>query len=257
MNVYYFHDVENVTSELPAMDIQQLKKTFTRTVVYRGTKDGGKSYQSVNGSPDGKNTYVQTITFTRSALVDKVTHKVVGYTPWESETPSFAAVPSTDPHQLGYGDVDIRTVDSFKVDPSSNKTDLGTTVVTYKLEDQPTNKPGQPSTNPDRTTVDPTNPKPNSDRPTTNEAYGSLTSIAASTSTGQDTNQKTPNSKATDFISSSTNGAEKLATATGATSNKQSLPQTGDEQANLLSVLGLTSLTAILGFGGLKKRRHN
>ncbi|MCC4474778.1 hypothetical protein LMB89_01340, partial [Limosilactobacillus reuteri] len=52
--------------DLPKVDVKQETKTFTRTVVYRGTKDGGVHFESVDGSPDGKNTYKQSVTFTRS-----------------------------------------------------------------------------------------------------------------------------------------------------------------------------------------------
>ncbi len=74
--------------DLPKVDVKVETKTFTRTVVYRGTKDGGVHFESVNGSPDGKNTYKQTVTFTRN--ISSTTGKdgkvtILKTTPWTAK----------------------------------------------------------------------------------------------------------------------------------------------------------------------------
>ncbi|MGS0679089.1 MucBP domain-containing protein [Lactobacillus johnsonii] len=121
--------------DLPKVDVKQETKTFTRTVVYRGTKDGGKTYQDVNGSPDGKNTYKQTVTFTRNVFSTtnkdgKVT--ILETDPWKTQD-SMGQVDSKKPSEVGYDKVDIESVSATTVDPNSDKTDLGTTVVTYTI----------------------------------------------------------------------------------------------------------------------------
>ena len=120
---------------LPKVDVKQETKTFTRTVVYRGTKDGGKTYQDVNGSPDGKNTYKQTVTFTRNVF--STTNKdgkvsILETDPWKTQD-SMGQVDSKKPSEVGYDKVDIESVSATTVDPNSDKTDLGTTVVTYTI----------------------------------------------------------------------------------------------------------------------------
>ena len=119
--------------DLPNVDIKEETKTFTRTIVYRGTKDDGKTYEDVNGSPDGKNTYKQTVTFTRNIFSTtdkdgKVT--ILETTPWKTQD-SMGQVDSKKPSEVGYDKVDIESVSARTVDPNSDKTDLGTTVVTY------------------------------------------------------------------------------------------------------------------------------
>ncbi|WP_282805717.1 MucBP domain-containing protein [Lactobacillus isalae] len=122
--------------DLPKVDVKQETKTFTRTIVYRGTKDGGKTYQDVNGSPDGKNTYKQTVTFTRNIFSTtnkdgKVT--ILETDPWTAPDSTMARVDSKKPSEVGYDKVDIESVPAITVDPNSDKTDLGTTVVTYTI----------------------------------------------------------------------------------------------------------------------------
>lgn len=96
VNVYYFHDQEDVTTDKPGFDIdvKELKKTFIRTIIYRGTRDEGKTYQDVNGSPDSTHVYKKSVTFTRKAIIDSVTKKVVRYTDWTSDKPEMGEVPS-------------------------------------------------------------------------------------------------------------------------------------------------------------------
>ncbi|WP_297819072.1 MucBP domain-containing protein [uncultured Lactobacillus sp.] len=133
VNVYYFHDQLGVTSDKPefGIDVKDLKKTFTRTIVYRGTKDGGKTYQDVNGSPKDTHKYEQSVTFTCSAVIDKVTKKVLSYTDWTSEKPDMDEVVSKKPNEVGYNFVDIEKVGREDVDPTLDKSDLGTYLVTY------------------------------------------------------------------------------------------------------------------------------
>lgn len=147
VNVYYFHDQQEVDGNHPGVDPDQLTKTFTRTIVYQGTRDHGQSYQDVNGSPTGTQRYVQTLTFTRKAIIDSVTHQLLGYTDWTADQSSFAAVDSQNPATVGYQTVDRPEVSALAVDPNSDQTDLGTVVVTYQAEPQPvgeagTNQPG-------------------------------------------------------------------------------------------------------------------
>ncbi len=54
----------------------------------------GKTYQDVNGSPDSTHVYKQSVTFTRKAIIDSVTKKVVRYTDWTSDKPEIGEVPS-------------------------------------------------------------------------------------------------------------------------------------------------------------------
>lgn len=133
VNVYYFHDQEDVTTDKPGFDIdvKELKKTFIRTIIYRGTRDEGKTYQDVNGSPDSTHVYKQSVTFTRKAIIDSVTKKVVRYTDWTSDKPEMDEAPSKKPSEVGYDKVDKTKVAGISVNPDSDKTDLGLIVVTY------------------------------------------------------------------------------------------------------------------------------
>ncbi len=133
VNVYYFHDQEDVTTDKPGFDIdvKELKKTFIRTIIYRGTRDEGKTYQDVNGSPDSTHVYKQSVTFTRKAIIDSVTKKVVRYTDWTSDKPEMDEAPSKKPSEVGYDKVDKAKIAGISVNPDSDKTDLGLIVVTY------------------------------------------------------------------------------------------------------------------------------
>ncbi|WP_303645501.1 mucin-binding protein, partial [Limosilactobacillus walteri] len=151
VNVYYFHDQSEVVSDKPEFGIAEkdLQKTFTRTIIYRGTKDGGKTYQDVDGSPISTHEYKQNVAFTRKAVIDKVTKKVLSYTAWASEKPTMDEVPSKKPNEVGYDEVDKPTVEGRSIDPNSDKTDLGATIVTYTSVAQPTEQPtAQPTEQP-------------------------------------------------------------------------------------------------------------
>ena len=139
--------------DLPKVDVKQETKTFTRTVVYRGTKDGGVHFESVNGSPDGKNTYKQTTTFTRNILSTtdkdgKVT--ILKTTPWTAKDDTLGEVVSQTPTAVGYELVDIEKVDAYKINPDKDNPDLGIVTVTYEATPtQPTEQPtSQPTAQP-------------------------------------------------------------------------------------------------------------
>ncbi|MCC4325660.1 PT domain-containing protein [Limosilactobacillus reuteri] len=139
--------------DLPKVDVKQETKTFTRTVVYRGTKDGGVHFESVNGSPDGKNTYKQTVTFTRNVFSTtdkdgKVT--ILEIDPWTAKDDTFGEVISKTPGEVGYDEVDIKAVNARTIDPDKDNPNLGTITVTYRATPaQPTSQPSeQPTTQP-------------------------------------------------------------------------------------------------------------
>ena len=109
-----------------------LTATVKRTINYVD-ENGNK----VNGAPDGTSTYVQTAEFTRTAIVDKVTGKILGYDTnndgkvdtesadraWTPIEKTLEAVKSADPSSVGYDNVDIANVSSLVVTPDQgNKT---------------------------------------------------------------------------------------------------------------------------------------
>ena len=109
-----------------------LTATVTRTINYVD-EDGNK----VNGAPDGTSSYVQTAEFTRTAIVDKVTGKILGYDTdndgkvdtenadraWMPIEKTLDAVKSADPSLVGYDKVDIANVSLLVVTPDQgNKT---------------------------------------------------------------------------------------------------------------------------------------
>ena len=109
-----------------------LTATVKRTINYVD-EDGNK----VNGAPDGTSSYVQTAEFTRTAIVDKVTGKILGYDTnndgkvdtesadraWMPIEKTLEAVKSADPSSVGYDNVDIANVSSLVVTPDQgNKT---------------------------------------------------------------------------------------------------------------------------------------
>ena len=105
---------------------KDLKDTVTRTIKYVDAKGN-----PVNGSPDGKSSYVQTVTFERTAIVDKVTGKILGYDTdgdgkvdtdnadraWTPLSANLDEVKSTDPKTLGFENVDKRAVSKETVVP--------------------------------------------------------------------------------------------------------------------------------------------
>ena len=113
-----------------------LTATVKRTINYVD-EDGNK----VNGAPDSKSSYVQTAEFTRTAIVDKVTGKILGYDTnndgkvdtesadraWTPIEKTLDAVKSADPSSVGYDNVDIANVSSLVVTAGE-----GDTTVTVK-----------------------------------------------------------------------------------------------------------------------------
>ena len=113
-----------------------LNATVKRTINYVD-EDGNK----VNGAPDGTSSYVQTAEFTRTAIVDKVTGKILGYDTdndgkvdtenanraWTPIEKTLDAVKSADPSSVGYDNVDTANVSSLVVTPGE-----GDTTVTVK-----------------------------------------------------------------------------------------------------------------------------
>ena len=114
-----------------------LTATVKRTINYVD-ENGNK----VNGAPDGTSSYVQTAEFTRTAIVDKVTGKILGYDTnndgkvdtesadraWTPIEKTLDAVKSADPSSVGYDSVDIANVSSLVVTPDQGDT---TVTVTY------------------------------------------------------------------------------------------------------------------------------
>ncbi|MEO5288429.1 mucin-binding protein [Limosilactobacillus allomucosae] len=119
-----------------------LTATVKRTINYVD-EDGNK----VNGGPDGTSSYVQTAEFTRTAIVDKVTGKILGYDTdndgkvdtenanraWMPIEKTLDAVKSADPSSVGYDNVDIANVSSQVVTPGE-----GDTTVTVKYSNNKT-----------------------------------------------------------------------------------------------------------------------
>ena len=95
----------------------------------------------VNGSPDGTSSYEQTVTFERTAIVDKVTGKILGYDTnndgkvdtesadraWTPLSAELSEVKSADPKTLGFDNVDKSAVSTVTVVPG--QADLTETVV--------------------------------------------------------------------------------------------------------------------------------
>ena len=116
-----------------------LTETVKRTINYVDAQ--GKP---VNGSPDGTSSYVQTVTFKRTAVVDKVTGKLLGYDTnndgqvdttdaeraWLPTRDEFAEVASKTPAEVGFTQVDRPTVASHVVLPGDQ--DATVTVVYSK-----------------------------------------------------------------------------------------------------------------------------
>ena len=116
-----------------------LTETVKRTINYVDAQ--GKP---VNGSPDGASSYVQTVTFKRTAVIDKVTGKLLGYDTnndgqvdttdaeraWSPARDEFAEVVSKTPAEVGFTHVDRPTVASHVVLPGDQ--DATVTVVYSK-----------------------------------------------------------------------------------------------------------------------------
>ena len=171
VNVYYGHQTELVTPNTPhnpgdninpndprqtpstypaGLAKTDLQQTVNRTIHYKGINENGQTVD-VNGAPDGKNTYTQTVSFERHAVVDKVTGQVLGYdtdadttTPkvttidanraWLPATQNMTTVDSKQPSEVGYDNVDIKTVGGMTVYPGQQIADV---TVTYTKNKTP------------------------------------------------------------------------------------------------------------------------
>ncbi|MFR0610597.1 mucin-binding protein, partial [Limosilactobacillus mucosae] len=162
--VYYGHQTVPVTPENPGtpgepinpkgnvdypdgVSKDDLTSTVKRTINYVD-EDGN----AVNGSPDGTSSYVQTAEFTRTAILDKVTGKILGYDTdndgkvdtesadraWTPTEKTLEAVKSADPSSVGYDKVDKSTVESLLVTPDQADTTVTVTYskTTYSLKDE-------------------------------------------------------------------------------------------------------------------------
>ncbi|MFJ6992476.1 MAG: hypothetical protein ACIRZ6_09650, partial [Limosilactobacillus mucosae] len=113
-----------------------LTDTVTRTINYVDAKGN-----PVKGGPNGKETITQTVTFERTAIVDKVTGKILGYDidndgkvdtenadrAWTPLSAEFNEVKSADPKSLGFDNVDKSTISTVTIVPG--QADLTETVV--------------------------------------------------------------------------------------------------------------------------------
>ncbi|WP_295728046.1 YSIRK-type signal peptide-containing protein [uncultured Limosilactobacillus sp.] len=221
-NVYLIYDQKNSYKET---------LTFTRTVVYRGTKDGGTTYQPVNGSPAGTNKYRQTITFTRT-IVKNARGQVISTGDWQAQTNTLAAVPSKQPGEVGYKTVDIEQVASQSIDPNNydyrdQPIDLGTTTVTYTAT-------------------------PNAGTPAGNAENGHT-----GHSTGSQTGHQLPDQKSVINQTAEISNNQQLVNSPVAHRKAAQLPQTGSNQQQGIALLGLAGLLTALGLGRLiRKQRH-
>lgn len=146
VNVFYDHDTTPVTPDKPGHGLthDDLNKDVTRTINYVDTTGA-----AVNGAPDGKSTYTQTAHFTRTAIVDKVNDKLLGYeingdgsvdiTPdagdfaWKSTDANLPAVTSKTPSEVGYDSVDTPVVQATTVAYNSEPINV---TVTYSKNAQ-------------------------------------------------------------------------------------------------------------------------
>ena len=113
-----------------------LTDTVKRTINYVDANSN-----PVNGSPDGTSSYEQTVTFERTAIVDKVTGKILGYDTnndgkvdtesadraWTPLSAELSEVKSADPKTLGFDNVDKSAISTVTVVPG--QADLTETVV--------------------------------------------------------------------------------------------------------------------------------
>ena len=151
--VYYGHQTTPVTPTNPGTPGQpinpkgdvnypdgvakdDLTDTVTRTINYVDAQGN-----PVKGGPNGEETITQTVTFERTAIVDKVTGKILGYDTnndgkvdtenadraWTPLSAKFSEVKSADPKSLGFDNVDKSTISTVTIIPG--QADLKETVV--------------------------------------------------------------------------------------------------------------------------------
>ena len=168
VNVYYGHQTEVITpktSHNPGGNInpndprnnpsvypdgltkEALTTEVTRHINYVGVNEDGTT-TPVNGSPDGKSTYTQTVSFERNVVIDKVTGQILGYSTdgttnvtttdkdraWTPTTQNMSSVDSKTPSEIGYDKVDISIVGGVTVYPGQKVNDV---TVTYTKNKSP------------------------------------------------------------------------------------------------------------------------
>ncbi|MGI1802249.1 mucin-binding protein [Limosilactobacillus reuteri] len=168
VNVYYGHQTEVITPKTPhnpggninpndprnnpavypdGLTKEALTTEVTRHINYVGVNEDGTT-TPVNGAPDGKNTYTQTVSFERNAVIDKVTGQILGYSTdgttnvtttdkdraWTPTTQNMDSVASKAPSEVGYDKVDISTVGGVTVYPGQKVNDV---TVTYTKNKTP------------------------------------------------------------------------------------------------------------------------
>ncbi|MDF7636771.1 DUF5011 domain-containing protein [Leuconostocaceae bacterium ESL0958] len=130
--VTYQHQADKskkVTPDNPgSVDVNTLKKAVTRTIQYEN--QGGQELATP---------VIETVHFTRAAIVDETTNQVLSYTDWQaSENPVWEAKISPDLSDKGYDAPSEQLVSSQNVTADTQNTSL---VVTYKVKDNPTPTP--------------------------------------------------------------------------------------------------------------------
>ncbi|WP_369950645.1 mucin-binding protein [Lactococcus ileimucosae] len=146
VNVYYEHETTSVTPEQPGTpgspidpnrpdgpkwpegtDKSSLSKTITRTINYVDKKTGKVLKQEV-----------QTVTYTRTAVVDKVTGELLGYdtngdgkvdttddsASWTTTSDVWDKLVSPDYSAQGYGSPSVSEVDEVTVTPDTDSTEV-------------------------------------------------------------------------------------------------------------------------------------
>ena len=272
--IHLNHDTETITPDHPkvpgtpinpsgdakypdGVDKESLTKTITRTINYVDNK-GNK----VNGSPDGKSTYVQTVTFTRTVTIDKVTGDIKSSTPWVPANGTWSQVNSRDPHELGYDSVDISTVGS-KVVTSSSKDE--TITVTYSKDGgapTPTPEPNpdpnpQPQPSDPRNVPAPSTPTSHPTQPTNNKKDDENKDNNSNPKKRRNPNKTTVKTGATRNNHPKINNNTSAKVANGKTSKAaKTLPQTGEN--NKFGLIGLlfAALGVVFGLAGDRKRKN-
>ena len=272
--IHLNHDTETITPDHPkvpgtpinpsgdakypdGVDKESLTKTITRTINYVDNK-GNK----VNGSPDGKSTYVQTVTFTRTVTMDKVTGDIKSSTPWVPANGTWSQVNSRDPHELGYDSVDISTVGS-KVVTSSSKDE--TITVTYSKDGgapTPTPEPNpdpqpQPQPSDPRNVPAPSTPTSHPTQPTNNKKDDENKDNNSNPKKRRNPNKTTVKTGSTRNNHPKINNNTSAKVANGKTSKAaKTLPQTGEN--NKFGLIGLlfAALGVVFGLAGDRKRKN-
>ena len=225
-------------------------KTVTRTINYVDT-DGNK----VNGSPDGKSTYAQTVTFTRTVTTDKVTGQK-SYTDWTPANGVWDQVNSRDPYELGYNSVDKPTVGAEKVTPNSWN-EIVTVVYSKDGGGTPTPEPN-PDPNPQPSDPDtPSTPGSHPTQPTNNKKGDKNKDNNSNPKKRRNPNKPTVKTGLTRNNHPKINNNTSAKVANGKASKAaKTLPQTGEN--NKFGLIGLlfAALGVIFGLAGDRKRKN-